>query len=152
MKEKPKLQALLETVLSNAVDNLIAADAAVAVSGMKFQIDMVTGEIFIYDDREALLGKNIIFEWANRHERGARPYGQPVHFLRAAIAGLKAAHKFDHEAFERPLTFTLVDDNFNLIENIYTISDLESSDGEGRLMKNLEHDLRIFAKKIFGEK
>ena len=49
----------------------------------------------------------------------------------------------------RPFKVMIVDDIFNEIETVFS---LEGSDGipEGRLMKNLDQDLQIFYKKIFG--
>ncbi|MDR2913728.1 MAG: hypothetical protein LBV74_02655 [Tannerella sp.] len=149
-KEKPKVQSILESVFISAIDKLSKADAGRLVGELYIQLDMSTGEIQVYDDQEILLEKNIIFDWADRSEKGLRSYKQPVHFIRVALAGLKSKKVFDNPVFMRPLTILLVDDNFNEIEMIYMLEDVDAV-SEGRLMKNLEHELQIFSKKLFAD-
>jgi hypothetical protein len=150
IKEKPKIQTILEAVFGKAVDNLTNASAGRPVGELHVQIDLISGEIQVYDDHEVLLEKYVIFDWANRHEKGARAYGQPVHFIRAALAGLKSEKKFENPVFTHPLGVLLVDDNFNKIETIYVIPETETF-SEGRLLKNLEQDLQNFSKKLFAD-
>ena len=149
-KEKPKVQSILESVFISAVDKLIKADAGRLISELHVQLDLFAGEIQIYDDQEILLEKNIIFDWANRSDNSVRSYKQPVHFIRIALAGLKARKIFDVPVFMRPLAILLVDDNFNEIETIFTLEDADAI-SEGRLMKNLEHDLQNFSRKLFAD-
>lgn len=149
-KDKPKVQSILESVFISAIDKLSKADTGRLVGELHVQLDMSTGEIQIYDDQEILLEKNIIFDWADRSEKGARSYKQPVHFIRVALAGLKSKKVFDNPVFMRPLAILLVDDNFNEMEMIYTLEDVDAV-SEGRLMKNLEQELQIFSKKLFAD-
>jgi hypothetical protein len=152
IKEKPKVQAILEAVFLSAVDKLVKADDGHLVGALYVQLDMGTGEIQLYDDRETLLEKNIIFDWANRRaehsEKDARPYRQQVNSLRAILAGLKSRKIFDNPVFMQPLNVLLVDDAFCEIEQIFTFGS-EDTFLEGRLMKNLEQELQNFSKKLF---
>ena len=98
MKEKPKVQSVLESVFANAVGKLVRTDAGRLITGLCVQLDSASGEIQVYDDRETLLEKNIIFDWADRPdrpERGARPYKQPLVSIRTALASLKSRKIFD---------------------------------------------------------
>ena len=149
-KEKPKVQLILESVFISAVDKLSKADSGRLVGELHVQLDLVVGEIQVYDDQEILLEKNIIFDWANRSENGARPYKQPIHFIRVALAGLKSRKIFDSSVFMRPLAILLVDDDFNEIETVFTLDD-DDTVSEGGLMKNLEQELRDFSKKLFAD-
>jgi len=149
-KEKPKVQSILESVFINAVDKLSKADAGRLIGELHVQLDLLVGEIQVYDDQEILLEKNIIFDWANRAENGARSCRQPLHFIRITLAGLKSRKIFDTPVFVRPLEFLLVDENFNEIETIYTLNDIDAV-SEGRLMKNLEQDLQNFSRKLFAD-
>ncbi|MDR0575023.1 MAG: hypothetical protein LBG96_13540 [Tannerella sp.] len=150
-KEKPKVQSILESVFINAVDKLSKADRGHFVGELHIQLDMLTGEIQVYDDQEVLLEKNIIFDWAaDRSERGARSHKQAVHLIRGALAALKSRKIFDNPVFMWPLTILLVDDNFNEIEMIYMLEDVDFV-SEGRLMKNMEQELQIFSKKLFAD-
>jgi hypothetical protein len=149
-KDKPKVQLLLEAVFVGAVDKLLRADSGQVISAFHVQLDMATGEIAVYDDREVLLEKTIIFEWAEQSAKNPRLVKQAVHFIRVALQALRARKIFDNQIFDNPFSVILVDDIFNEIETVYTY---ESADefSEGRLMKNLEQDLKIFSKKIFAD-
>ena len=149
-KEKPKVQSILESVFVNAVDKLSKADSGRLIRELYVQLDLVAGEIQVYDDQEILLEKNIIFDWANRSENGVRSYKQPVHLIRVALAGLKSRKVFENAVFMRPLVILLVDDSFNEIETIFTLDD-DDAVSDGRLMKNLEQELQSFSKKLFAD-
>lgn len=150
-KEKPKVQSILESVFVNAAEKLSTADAGRFISELYVQLDLSIGEIQVYDDQEVLLEKNIIFDWAERSERGVRSYKQPVHFIRMALAGLKTQKFFEKPEFMRPFTVSLVDENFNKIETIFTLEDVDAYVYEGRIMKNLEQELQIFSRKLFAD-
>jgi hypothetical protein len=150
VKDKPKVQSVLESVFVNAVDQLIKADAGRLVSDLYVQIDRTSGEIQVYDDREILLEKNIIFHWADRPENDMRSNRQPVHSIRATLAGLKAQKFFDNPVFMRPFRVLLTDDNFYEIETVFVLGE-DNGFWEGRLMKNLEQELQNFSRKLFAD-
>ena len=148
-KDKPKVQVILEAVFDRAVEKLSITNSGQLIGVLLVQLDMDAGEALVYDERENLLEKNIIFDWVERSEKGERLYRQAVHFTRVSLAALKTRKTFENPIFMRPFKVLLVDDNFNEVETIFQI---EGSDTmpEGRLMKNLEQDLQNFYKKIFG--
>ena len=148
VKEKPKVLSILESVFIEAIDKLSKGGSGRLVGELQVQLDLTIGEIQVYDDQENLLEKNIIFDWTNRAEIGARSYKQPIHFIRIALAGLKSRRLFDNPLFMRPLNIMLVDENFNEIETIFTLEDIDEI-SEGRLMKNLEQELQNFSRKLF---
>ena len=150
MKEKPKVQMLLEAVFKEATEKLLKSDSGQLLSAWLVQFDMMTGEIQVYDDREVLLEKNIIYEWAEQAGRNPRLYKQAVHFTRVALAALKTQKYFDNPIFLRPFKVLIVDDTFTEMEAVFVLEGMEGFT-EGRLMKNLEHELQNFSKKIFAE-
>ena len=147
---KPKVQVMLESVFDAATEMLTKSDSGLLINAWLIQLDMEIGEVQVYDNREVLLAKNIIFEWAELAGRNPRLYRQALHFIRVSLSALKTRRTFDHPAFLRPFRAVLVDENFTEIEQVFL---LEGSDWltEGRLMKNLDHELQIFSKKIFAE-
>ena len=149
-KEKPKVQLILESVFMNAVEKLSKPDSGKLTGVLNVQLDMLAGEVQVYDDREVLLEKNIIFDWAERAEKGVRLYKQAVHFIRVSLAALKARKIFENPVFTRPLKILLVDDNFNEIETVFSLEATEFT-YEGRIMKNLEQELQNFSRKLFGD-
>jgi hypothetical protein len=150
MNGKPKVQSILESIFTGAIDTLIKADSGHLVEALYVQLDLTAGEIQVYDDREVLLEKNIIFEWAELAGKNVRIYKQAVHFIRVALAAIRSRKIFDNPVFMRPFRVSIVDDDMNELETVFTI---EGSDGvaEGRLLKNLEQELQIFSQKIFAD-
>jgi hypothetical protein len=150
MKDKPRVQNVLETLFGNAVETLMKGSAGGAVSALHVQVDLLTGELQIYDGNETLLEKNVVFEWAES-DKALRSYRQAAHYLGQAIASLKNKRFFDNDIFELPLKILLVDENFNEIEHVLTVEDPEMTISDGRLLKNFEHDLQDFYKKLFAD-
>jgi len=147
-KGKPKAQSILESVFVSAIEKLQKTDSGQLVSALLVQLDMSTGEIYVFDANGILLEKNMIYEWAGQAEKNPRLFRQAQHYMRVGLSALKSRKLFDIPMITRPFKVMIVDDVFNEIETVFT---LEGQDGlsEGRLMKNLEHDLQIFYKKIF---
>ncbi|MDR1813366.1 MAG: hypothetical protein LBR18_00745 [Tannerella sp.] len=152
-KEKSKTQLILEEVFNEAVENLTRSDDGRQVSALLVQTDVVSGEIQIFDDRETLLAKNIIFEWAERSSKGLNPQRYANHILWVTLAALnKGQHLFDNPVFGRPFNVSIVDDVFNPQESLLTLREETFTEAsEGRLMKNLDHELKNFYKKIFAD-
>ena len=147
---KPKVQVTLEAVFTGAIDKLSNPDNVQPVDALFVLFDMATGEVQVYGNNEVLLEKNIIFEWAEHPDQGARFYRQAIHFTRVALAALKSRRIFDNPVVIRPFKVSIIDDSFNEIETVFTIEDADGV-SEGRLMKNLEQELQIFSKKLFAD-
>ena len=148
-KSKPKVQLLLESVFSGAIDKLTKQDNGQLVGALLVQLDITTGEVHVFDDNEILLGKNIIYEWVEQPEKSARFYRQALHYMRVTLAALKLRKTFDNPVFLRPFKVLIVDDIFNETETVFTLEEVDGLN-DGKLMKNLEQELQIFSKKIFG--
>jgi len=148
-KGKPKVQTIFEAVFGGAVDKLLKSDRGQFVDNLLVQLDTATGEVLVFDSNEVLLEKNIIFEWAEQHEKSGRLYRQALHYMRVVLAAMRSRKVFDNPIFMRPLKVLIVDDVFNEIETVFTLEGSEPLP-EGKLMKNLEYDLQNFYRKIFG--
>jgi hypothetical protein len=151
-QSKPRTQNILESLFESAAEKL--ENAGRQLSELKVQLDLNIGEVQLYDDRETLLEKNIIFDWANRpikdQQQAKQQMKQQINSIRVALIDLKRKNFFEKPVIIKPFTVSFTDDNFMEIETIYTLNDDEYA-SEGRLMKNLEQDLQIFYKKLFTE-
>jgi hypothetical protein len=143
---KQRTQNVIETLFTNAVDKLETVGKQLDI--LKVQLDLNIGEVQIYDDRDTLLEKNIIFDWANRPVKDLHQAKQQTNSIRVALIDLKRKNFFDSPAIIKPFTVLFTDDNFVEIEKIFILNDDEYI-SEGRLMKNLEQDLQNFYKKLF---
>jgi hypothetical protein len=142
-QQRPRTQNVLEALFTNAVNSLEGR----SVSGFKIQFDLNTGEVQVYDDRETLLAKNVIFDWANRPVKDLSQCKQQTNSIRVALIELKRKNFFDNPLIAYPFTVSLTDENFMEIEKIFMLGDSEYIP-EGRLMKNLEQELQNFYKKL----
>ena len=147
-KNTSKVQLILEAVFNGAIDKLTKQDNGQLVSALLVQLDFTTGEALVFDDKEILLEKNIIYEWVDQPEKSGRFYRQALHYMRVVLAALRLAKVFDNPVFLRPFKVMVVDDIFNEIETVFVLEAVEGLP-EGRLMKNLDQELHIFYKKIF---
>ncbi len=154
-RNKPRVISILESVFVNAAEKLETKDAGRAINAFCVQVDMTNGEIQIYDDREVLLEKNIIFDWAEQSpgregnaRRGKRP---PEASIRTALAGLKGRRFFEKPLFMRPFRVVLTDEVFNEMETLFTLKEHEASSRGEWVMKNLDKELKAFSKKLFAD-
>lgn len=149
-KGKPKVQQILESVFVKAVEKLTASDNQVGTNKLYVQLDLAAGEIQVYDGKENLLEKNIVYDWASRYsENDVDSYKQPVQSIRSVLTGLKLRNFFENPLLSRPFYVIWADDSFNELEELMELPDTVYV-AEGPLMKNLEQELRIFSKKLFG--
>jgi hypothetical protein len=147
---KPKTQAVLEELFTKAINTLVNDATGRSIEQIKVQIDVNSGELQIYDDRETPVEKNIIFEWANRPEKDATSTKRQVGAIRAALVELKRKKIFEDPLITRPFNVFLTDENFLETEKIFTLEDSEFV-YEGRLMPNLERELNTFYKQLFAD-
>jgi hypothetical protein len=147
-QNKPRTQNILEALFMSAVHKL--ENVGRQVSELKVQLELNIGEAQVYDDRETLLEKNIIFDWANRPAKDLQQAKQQINSIRVALIDLKRKNFFDKDVIVRPFTVSFTDDNFAVIEKIFILNDDEYV-SEGRLMKNLDQDLQNFCKKLFAD-
>jgi hypothetical protein len=147
-QNKARTQSILEALFMSAVNKL--EDAGRHVGELKVQLDLNIGEAQVYDDRETLLEKNIIFDWANRPAKDLQQAKPQINSIRVALIDMKRKNFFDKDVIIRPFTVSFTDDNFTVIEKIFTLNDDEYI-SEGRLMKNLDQDLQNFSKKLFAD-
>ncbi|MDR2473895.1 MAG: hypothetical protein LBD53_10135 [Tannerella sp.] len=149
-KEKSKSQQIIENMFINAISKATEGNNGAVINELHVQIDPVAGELQVYDGKETLLEKNIIFEWAERYERGADPMPMAVHTVGVSLAALRKREVFDNPCIGRPFSVFIVDDNFSKTSTALALDGSEAIVSEGgRLMKNLDHELKVFFKDIF---
>jgi hypothetical protein len=145
-RSKPGTQSVLTGLFTRAMNKLEGAGRP--IGELKVQLDPRIGEIQLYDDRETLLEKNIIFDWANHPVKDLQQIKQQANSIRIALIDLKRRNFFEKPVIIKPFSVLFTDENFVEIEKIFTLQDDEYV-VEGRLMKNLEQELQSFYKKVF---
>ncbi|MDR2384266.1 MAG: hypothetical protein LBD80_01195 [Tannerella sp.] len=147
-QNRPRTQNVLEALFMSAMNKL--ENVGKQLNVLKVQLDLNIGEVQLYDDRETLLEKNIIFDWTNLPVKDLHQCKQQTNSIRVALIDLKRRNFFENPVIIKPFSVIFADDNFVEIEKIFTLADNEYV-SEGRLMKNMEQDLQNFYKKLFAD-
>ncbi|MDL2221587.1 hypothetical protein LJC35_03430 [Parabacteroides sp. OttesenSCG-928-N08] len=145
-----KVLAVIENTLVAALEKLTNANAVAYVSDLYLQVDRESGELQIYDDKEQLLEKVIIFDWVNSKEK-EQPFQQKViATLKAVMNVLSAKNQFDGETFTKPFSVSLTDEYFAVIEELLYV-DEENYRLDDPLLKDLDSELDEFLANLLSD-
>jgi len=145
-----KVQSILETTFISAIDCLVKESSVNFISDLYVQVDSESGELQIYDDNENLLGKVVIFDWVNKQ-------GEEEHFnkkvaatLKVTLGSLSTKGIFDNPPFVKPLSISLTDDDFVVMEELLFLDD-EMFRLDDPLLKDLDADLDDFLNNLLSD-
>lgn len=145
-----KVQSVIENAFLSAIKQLEADGSANLVSDLYIQADPESGELQIYNDEEKLLEKIIIFDWI-KSDKTAEAFNQQVsHVLKAVLTLLAAKEAFNGDCFMRPLSVSLTDDDFVIIEELLFLDD-EMHRLDDPLLKDLDSELDDFLNKLLSD-
>ena len=145
-----QIQSILETLFMTAIDKMIKSVNGNYLSDIYVQADQETGELQIYDEEEALVDKTVIFDWVNNTEEEdvfARRVSDDV---RSVLTGLVSKNVFDNPRFIKPLSVSLTDESFVVIEELLFLDD-ENLRLDDPLLKDLDADLDEFLSKLLSD-
>jgi hypothetical protein len=117
-----KVQSILENTF-NAAFEMLSEEATNAVSDIYIQVDRESGEVQIYDDSENLLGKKTIFDWIKSQDDDDVFTKKVIATLKAVITLLQTKGVFDNPQLIKPLSISLTDESFVVIEELFFIDD-----------------------------
>lgn len=145
-----KVQSVIETAFTAAISKLVKSDSGSLVSDIYVQVDSESGEVQIYDDEEHLLEKTTIFDWVNSKEAEEAFNKRVAATLKAVLTVLSTKKAFEHSCFMKPLSVSLTDDDFLVVEELLFLDDdlLRLDDP---LLKDLDADLDLFLDKLLSD-
>ena len=111
-----QIQSILETLFMTAIDKMIKSVNGNYISDIYVQADQETGELQIYDEEEALVDKTVIFDWVNNTEEEDVFARRVSDVVRSVLTGLVSKNVFDNPRFIKPLSVSLTDESFVVIE------------------------------------
>lgn len=138
-----KAHSLIEKVFTSAIDKLNKDPEGNYISDLYVQIDKDNGELQIYDDEERLIDKVTIFDWANSDLDEEAFNKQVIASLKAVLTILSTKKVFDSPRLLRPLSISLTDESFIVIEELIFIDD-DTLRLDDPLLKDLDEDLDKF--------
>lgn len=145
-----KIQSIIENTFVSAIEELTRTGAGNIINDLYVQVDLETGELQIYDDSETLLGRVVIFDWMNKKEQADNYQKQIVSTLKAVLNVLSTKKVFEDSCFMKPLSVSLTDDTFVVIEELLFIDD-ELFRVDDPLLKNLDEELDQFLKDLLSD-
>ena len=133
-----KVQSLIENAFTSAIEKLAKDESGNFISDLYVQADAESGELQIYDDEEHLIEKIVIFDWVNSNE-------EENAFNKRVAASVKAAPRF-----MKPLSVSLTDEDFVVIEELLFIDD-DMLRLDDPLLKDLDADLDDFLANLLAD-
>ena len=114
------------------------------------QADAESGELQIYDDEEHLIEKIVIFDWVNSNEEENAFNKRVAASVKAVLTILSTKNIFDVPRFMKPLSVSLTDEDFVVIEELLFIDD-DMLRLDDPLLKDLDADLDDFLENLLAD-
>ena len=104
----------------------------------------------VYDEEENLVDKTIIFDWVNNSEEENVFNKRVATAAKQALTTLSAKNIFENPRFVKPLSISLTDESFVVIEELLFLDD-ETLRLDDPLLKDLDADLDDFLAKLLSD-
>ncbi|SEF60852.1 MULTISPECIES: hypothetical protein [Parabacteroides] len=145
-----KIQSVIESAFSTAINKLAKDESGSFISDLYVQADAESGELQIYDDEEHLIEKIVIFDWVNNTEEEDVFNKRVAASVKAVLTILSTKDMFNHPRFMKPLSISLTDEDFVVIEELLFLDD-ETLRLDDPLLKDLDADLDDFLAKLLSD-
>ena len=138
-----KEQSLIEETFLSAIKKLTDDESGDFINDLFVQADAESGELQIYDENDNLLEKVVIFDWVNNSDEEDVFNKKVAAAVKASLNNLVPQKVFDNPRFMRPLSISLTDEDFVVIEELLFLDD-DMLRLDDPLLKNLDADLNDF--------
>lgn len=145
-----KVQSIIETAFLSAIEKLTKDENGSLISDLFVQADAESGELQIFDENEKLIEKNVIFDWVNSPDDENAFNKKVAASVKAVLTILSTKNIFDHPRFLKPLSISLTDEDFVVIEELLFLDD-EMLRLDDPLLKDLDEDLDNFLAKLLSD-
>jgi hypothetical protein len=145
-----KEQSLIEETFLSAIKKLTDDESGDFINDLFVQADAESGELQIYDENDNLLEKVVIFDWVNNSDEEDVFNKKVAAAVKASLNNLVPQKVFDNPRFMRPLSISLTDEDFVVIEELLFLDD-DMLRLDDPLLKNLDADLNDFLKKLLSD-
>lgn len=145
-----QIQSVLESFLTSAIQKMVEDTKLNDISDIYLQADAESGELQVYDEEENLVDKTIIFDWVNNSEEESVFNKRVASAVKQALTTLSAKNIFENPRFIKPLSISLTDESFVVIEELLFLDD-ETLRLDDPLLKDLDADLDDFLAKLLSD-
>ena len=133
-----KVQSLIENAFTSAVEKLAKDESGNFISDLYVQAD------------EHLVEKIVIFDWVNSNEEENAFNKRVAASVKAVLTILSTKNIFDAPRFMKPLSVSLTDEDFVVIEELLFIDD-DMLRLDDPLLKDLDADLDDFLANLLAD-
>lgn len=144
-----KVQSIIESTFLAAIERLTNENSGSFISDLYVQVDFENGELQLYDDSENLLNKIVIFDWINK-KNDPNSLQRVVSTLKAVLTVLTTKGAFENDIFLKPLSISLTDDDFTVLEELHFMDD-DLYRVDDPLLKDLDQDLDSFLQQLLSD-
>lgn len=145
-----QIQSVLESFLTSAIQKMVEDTKLNDISDIYLQADAESGELQVYDEEENLVDKTIIFDWVNNSEEESVFNKRVASAVKQALSALASKNVFENSYFVKPLSISLTDESFVVIEELLFLDD-ETLRLDDPLLKDLDADLDDFLAKLLSD-
>ena len=145
-----QIQSVLESFLTSAIQKMVEDTKLNDISDIYLQADAESGELQVYDEEENLVDKTIIFDWVNNSEEESVFNKRVASAVKQALTTLSAKNIFENPRFIKPLSISLTDESFVVIEELLFLDD-DTLRLDDPLLKDLDADLDDFLAKLLSD-
>lgn len=145
-----QIQSILENLFLSALQKMTADNNGNYISDIYVQVDPENGEVQIYDEGENLVEKTVIFDWVNNTEGEEVFNRRSADVLKSVLTSLVTKGTFDNPQFIKPLSVSLTDESFVIVEELLFLDD-EMLRLDDPLLKDLDADLDNFLDKLLSD-
>lgn len=145
-----KVQSIIETAFMSAIEKLTKDENGSLISDLFVQADSESGELQIFDENEKVIEKNVIFDWVNNPDNEDVFNKKVSASVKAVLTILSTKNIFDHPRFLKPLSVSLTDEDFVVIEELLFLDD-EMLRLDDPLLKDLDEDLDKFLAQLLSD-
>ena len=121
-----------------------------SLNDLFFQVDQQSGEVAVFDENENPFGKEVVFDWVLPELDEEEFYSRIVPELKKAMSLLNEKNTFDKIYIEKPFSVSLVNDGFDVIEELLFLDD-DTLKLDDELWKDMDKELDAFLKELLSD-
>ncbi|MCD7935881.1 MAG: hypothetical protein LUG98_03390 [Tannerellaceae bacterium] len=143
-----KVRTVVENALSKALKEYCSDTSMHLTSDLFVQVDNKTGELQLFDESEALLLKEVVFDWVDSPEETF--YRDITPLLKEVFASIASTDLFEHSSFIKPFSVSLTDEEFQVVEELFFLDD-DMFRLDDPLLKGLDEELNKFLEDLLSD-
>ena len=146
MKISAQSYTAIVSALQKALEKYATPGKKGAVTDIHLQPNMVSGELFIFNDDDQLLGQLVVKEWVEANPENFMADAEMV--LKKVLNQLMGSGEFTLLNIVKPYSFVLIDASKETVAELLLVDEDETLIISDELLKGLDEELNAFLKDL----